>query len=66
MKKKEYYKTMEAFNECLLTSPNDTEIKKMYSEVAKLCTEFGLNEQGYPKEIKKGLEELQKGSWVNE
>jgi len=63
MKKKEYYKAMEAFNECLLTAPNDAEIKKMYTEVAKSCTEFGLNENGYPKEIIKGLEELQKGSW---
>jgi len=63
MKKKEYYKSLEAFNECLLTAPNDSEIKKMYGEVAKLCTQYGLNEEGYPKEIMKGIEELQKDSW---
>jgi len=65
MKKKEYYKAMESFNDCLLTAPNDAEIKKMYSEVADLCTKYGPSEAGYPKEIIKGLEELQKGSWVN-
>jgi len=63
MKKKEYYKAMESFNDCLLTAPNDAEIKKMYSEVADLCTKYGPSEAGYPKEIIKGLEELQKGSW---
>jgi len=64
MKKKEYYKAMEAFNECLLTAPNDSEIKKMYSEVAELCQKYGPSEEGYPKEIMNGLEELQKNSWV--
>jgi len=63
MKKKEYYNAMEAFNECLLTAPNDSEIKKMYSEVADLCQKYGPTEDGYPKEIIDGLEELQKGSW---
>jgi len=63
MKKKEYYRAMEAFNDCLLTTPNDTEIKKMYTEVAELCQKYGPSEAGYPKEIIKGLEELQKGSW---
>jgi len=63
MKKKEYYKAMEAFNECLVTAPNDTEIKNMYTEVAKSCQQYGLNEEGYPKNILEGLEKLQKNSW---